>query len=242
MQEYPNRTCRTPQSPQQHLYSLYVENVLTELKYLAMLEWSWLFLEQFGRTGDPGQQENVREDFERRMNRAQKMIKDQMIGADRTVWRCDPEHPKPGVTYDEVTRLLQGYIENEVDLSAEGTCRQDCAYYQSAKSEGCHGDEFCSKQPRCGGRLHSCQFVDSNLQVCQSEKDSPRRYEFIQGEGGRHLGRPNTCSRRTDKAESWARWLFFKCIYCLCLCDEEGPQSDRYFNLRPVTADVEQNR
>ncbi|KAH8248909.1 hypothetical protein KR032_004232 [Drosophila birchii] len=234
--------CRTPQSPQQYLYSLYVDIILTELKYLAMLEWSWLFLGEFGRTGFTNQQVTMRENFERRMNRTRNLIKDQMSGADPTAWRCDPEKPKAGINYDEVTRLLQGYIENEVHLSAEETCRHDCAYYQSAKSEPCHGDEFCSKQPRCNGRLHSCQFVESELQVCQSESRSSRRYEFIQGEGGRDLGQAKEgCKRPMEKAKSWHRW-FVMCNYCICLCDEEGHLSDRYFNLRPVTADIQRNR
>ncbi|KAH8372544.1 hypothetical protein KR200_006235, partial [Drosophila serrata] len=234
-------TCRTPQSPQQYLYTLYVDIALAELKSLAMLEWSWLLLGQFGRTGFTVEQETVREDFEQRMNRTRKRIEDQMSGADQTVWRCDPLKPKAGVNYDEVTRLLQGYIENEVHLSAEGTCRHDCACYQSARSEGCNGDEFCSQQPRCEGRLHNCQFVESDLQVCQSETNSHRRYEFIQGEDGGHMGRPEECSRKMDKAKSWLSW-FVECSYCLCLCDEEGPKSDRYFNLRPVTADIGRNR
>ncbi|XP_017025400.1 uncharacterized protein [Drosophila kikkawai] len=241
-QKYPNRTCRTPQSYQQHLYLLYVDIALTELKSLVMLEWSWLLLGQFGRTEFTVQQEMVREGFKRRMNRTRMLIKDQMSGADQTVWRCNPQRPKAGVTYDEVTRLLQGYIENEVDLSAEETCRHDCAYYQSTRNDkGCHGDEFCSKQPRCRGGLYNCQFVESDLKVCQSAENSHRRYEFIEGGGGRHLGRAKACSRGMDRAKSWVSW-FVKCNYCFCLCDEEGPQSDRYFNLRPATADIGRNR
>ncbi|XP_041631719.1 uncharacterized protein [Drosophila kikkawai] len=188
-QKYPNRTCRTPQSPQQHLYLVYVDIAFTELKSLAMLELSWLLLRQFGRTGFTVGQKIVREGFERRMNRTRKLIKDQMSGADQTVWRCDPQRPKAGVTYDEVTR----------------------------------------------------RFVESDLKVCLSAENSHRRYEFIQGEGGRHLGRAKGCSRGMDTAKSWVSW-FVKCDYCFCLCDEEGLQSDRYFNLRPVTADMGRNR
>ncbi|KAH8334474.1 hypothetical protein KR059_010571, partial [Drosophila kikkawai] len=238
--EYPNRTCRTPQSPQQHLYSLYVDIALTELKSLAMLEWSWLFLGQFERTGFTVQQEIVREGFERRMNRTRKLIKDQMSVPDQSVWRCDPEEPKAGVTYDEVTRLLQGHIENEVDLSPDRTCRRDCAHYQLARSYSCQDGELCTKQPSCRGRLHNCQFLESNLEVCHSERGSNRRYDFIQGESGRHLGPAKGCSRKMNRAESWRSW-FFKCHYCFCLCDE-GFHSDRFFNLRPVSADIARNR
>ena len=29
------------------------------------------------------------------------------------------------------------------------------------------------------------------------------------------------------KVDSWWRWLFFHCSYCLCKCDAPGPTSDR---------------
>ena len=30
------------------------------------------------------------------------------------------------------------------------------------------------------------------------------------------------------KVDSWWRWLFFHCSYCLCKCDAPGPTSDRF--------------
>ncbi|XP_062123254.1 uncharacterized protein LOC133836679 [Drosophila sulfurigaster albostrigata] len=47
--------------------------------------------------------------------------------------------------------------------------------------------------------------------------------------------------RDVNNVESWRR-LFYKCSYCFCLCDEPGPRSDRYFNLRPVVSDVWDNK
>ena len=42
--------------------------------------------------------------------------------------------------------------------------------------------------------------------------------------------------------DSWWRWAFWHCSYCLCKCDDgEGPDSDRYWSLKPVVADVDQN-
>ena len=29
------------------------------------------------------------------------------------------------------------------------------------------------------------------------------------------------------KVDSWWRWLLWHCSYCLCKCDEQGPDSDR---------------
>jgi hypothetical protein len=72
----------------------------------------------------------------------------------------------PGETYAEVTRLLQGYIENEVDMNSEGTCRDNCAYYSVAKNHNCFKDQFCERQKRCKGRIFDCQYVDSDMWVC----------------------------------------------------------------------------
>ncbi|KAH8282609.1 hypothetical protein KR054_008660, partial [Drosophila jambulina] len=92
------------------------------------------------------------------------MFQDVISRADRTVWRCDPPHHEQGVTYEEVTRLLQGYIENEVDLNRDETCRYDCAHYDYASNYGCYDNEFCSKQPPCSGRVLDCQYVESTMQ------------------------------------------------------------------------------
>lgn len=73
-----------------------------------------------------------------------------------------------GETYAEVTRLLQGYIENEVDMNSEGTCRNDCGYYTLAESHDCFKDQFCAKQLKCKGRIIDCQYIDSDMWVCQS--------------------------------------------------------------------------
>lgn len=70
---------------------------------------------------------------------------------------------------------------------------------------------------------------------------SGRRYEYIEYENGRILGRKQGCARGTTKVDSWWRWLFWHCSYCFCFCDEEGPNSDRYINMRAAIADVENN-
>jgi len=108
----------------------------------------------------------MRSDYEKRTDRALKLLKQIMRRADRIVWRCDPSKHVKGTTYDEVTRLLQGYIENEVDLNNDETCRHTCSYYQSTRSQGCFKSKFCSRQPRCNGRLYHCTFVDSDMWVC----------------------------------------------------------------------------
>ncbi|XP_016923096.2 uncharacterized protein orion isoform X1 [Drosophila suzukii] len=237
-----NQICNTMQSAQQFIYSLYADIALTELKAYTMMEFSWMMLRVYGKGNYTQEAELMRSDYEKRTERTLKVLKDVMLRADRIVYRCDPAKHVPGVTYDEVTRLLQGYIENEVDLNNEETCRETCGFYQSTRSEGCFKDLYCSRQPKCTGRLYNCQFVDSDMWVCPSPQNSTRRYEFIEYENGRVLGQRGRCTRGTTKVDSWWRYLLWHCSYCFCLCDEQGLKSDRFFNLRDTIADVKRNR
>ncbi|EDW06299.2 uncharacterized protein LOC6585004 isoform X1 [Drosophila mojavensis] len=233
--------CHTKQSAQQFVYSLYTDIALTELKGYTMMEFSWMMLRVYGRGNFSQEAELMRRDYEKRTERTLKLLKEVMRRSDRIVWRCDPEHFVLNKTYDEVTRLLQGYIENEVDLNADETCRETCSFYQSTRSEGCFKEYFCARQPKCTGRLYNCQFVDSDMWVCPAARNSTRRYEYIEYENGRVLGRRQRCVRGTTKVDSWWRYLFWHCSYCFCLCDEQGLKSDRFFNLRESVADVKKN-
>ncbi|XP_034116996.1 uncharacterized protein LOC117576392 [Drosophila albomicans] len=234
--------CSTRLSPQQFLYSLYAEIALIELKGYTLMEFSTMIL----RVSDLGNFINETELFrlnhKKRTEHALNVLRHEMQQADRSFWRCDPPEHVAKVTYDEVTRLLQGYIENEDGLNADRTCKRTCDAYQDTRVSGCISDSFCSSQPQCSGRVHDCRFIDSKMWVCQSPQMSTRRYEYIQYENGQDLGHRKACGRGTNKVDSWWRWLFWHCSFCFCLCDEQSTKSDRYFNLRETVSDVEANK
>jgi hypothetical protein len=163
--------------------------------------------------------------------------RDAMMSANRVVWRCDPKVHEENTTFLQLTELLQGHIQNEVDLNPYSTCRENCGYYAYAKVHGCYHNQYCSKQRRCNGRLFNCQYIDSDALVCPSNNPN-RRYDWIEYENGRMLGKRDACTKGFSKVDSWWRWLFWHCSYCFCVCDEIGPKSDRYFSLRSVIADV----
>ncbi|XP_063233329.1 uncharacterized protein LOC134537042 isoform X1 [Bacillus rossius redtenbacheri] len=240
-QESASNVCNMPQSAQQLLYNLYTSVALTELKGYAMMQFSWMLLKLYDKGNFTLEAQMMRDRYEVRTEQKVAAVKAAMRAAGRELRRCDPKHHVEGETYVQLTQLLQGHVQNEVDMSTESTCRENCAYYSYAKSHGCYQNQFCSQQPRCNGRLIDCRFIDSDMWVCQADKASDRRYSWIEYENGRVLGQKGTCSRGTTKVDSWWRWLFWHCSYCFCLCDEQGPKSDRYFNLRPVAADVENN-
>ncbi|XP_061388415.1 uncharacterized protein LOC133323509 [Musca vetustissima] len=235
--------CLNQQSTQQFLYSLYTDIALTELKGYTMMEFSWMILRVYGKGNFTQEAELMRSDFEKRTQKTVRLLREVMNRADRIVWRCDPEKYVQGKTYDEVTRLLQGYIENEVDMNYNRECWQTCEDYSSAKNEGCFKDKFCARQERCTGNIHSCRRFDSDMMICPSPRDSHKRYEFIEYENGVTLGKVGQCSRGKTPVDSWWRYLFWHCTYCFCLCDDQySSKTDRYFNLRETLANVEENK
>uniref|UniRef100_A0A336KP84 CSON013308 protein n=1 Tax=Culicoides sonorensis TaxID=179676 RepID=A0A336KP84_CULSO len=242
--EAKNSICSTKQSPQQMMYQLYNVLSLTELKGYAMMQFSWMLLKTYGKGNFSKEAEIMKNQFNERTNKTQELLKRVMERADRSVWRCDPNHHVAGETYEEITRLLQGYIENEVDLNADGTCMENCAAYQYTESHGCFKGEkkFCSRQEKCNGKLLHCRYVDSDMWICPARSTSSRRYEYIEYENGKIFGKQQACVRGTTKVDSWWRYLFWHCSYCMCLCDQQGKKSDRYFNLRESVSDVANNK
>lgn len=69
-------------------------------------------------------------------------------------------------TYTKLTQLFQGYLVNEVDLNPQGTCRENCGYYEYTKVHGCFKNQFCSQQRKCKGRVLKCDYIDSDMWVC----------------------------------------------------------------------------
>ncbi|XP_045536679.1 uncharacterized protein LOC123721596 isoform X1 [Papilio machaon] len=235
--------CDLQLSPHQLIYDMYNTISLTEIKGYAMMQFSWMLLRIYGKGNFTQEASLTRQRYGERSARTATAAKAALAMARRDVYRCDPPVHKEGETYAEVTRLLQGYIENEVDLNTEGTCRDNCAYYTLAERHGCFKDQFCSKQQTCNGRIINCQYIDSDMNVCQaSGGNNKRRYEWIEYENGRRFGQPYSCSRLPDKVDSWWRWLFWHCSYCMCLCDEADSKSDRYFSLWDSTSDVKNNK
>lgn len=166
-------------------------------------------------------------------------VKRAMSQASRALWKCDPQAHVENETFVQLTELLQGHIQNEVDLNNENTCRENCAYYTYAKVHGCYQGLYCNKQKQCNGRLFNCRYFDSDSWICRSNSPN-RRYDWIEYENGRILGTKGTCS--TTKVDSWWRWIFWHCSYCFCICDDKSSTSHRYLNLRPVTADIDDNK
>ncbi|XP_018301871.1 uncharacterized protein orion isoform X1 [Mycetomoellerius zeteki] len=243
MQEASNQMCNEMQSPQQLLYNLYNTVALTEIKGYTMIQFSYMLLRLYNE-GDNFSEEiqTLKHQYAIRTSETLRAVKIAMAYAPRSLWRCDPRVHKLGETYTELKQLFQGYIVNEVDLNTESTCKENCAYYGYTKVYGCYQNQFCSKQRQCNGKILHCEYIDSDMWICPADRNSTRRYEYIEYENGLHYGNSKTCPGGTTKVDSWWRWLFWHCSYCFCYCDDQNSSSDRYFSLRSVMSDISNNK
>ncbi|XP_026327754.1 uncharacterized protein LOC113236030 isoform X3 [Hyposmocoma kahamanoa] len=234
--------CEFQLSQHQLIYDMYNTISLTEIKGYAMMQFSWMLLRIYGKGNFTQEASLTRQRYTERTAQTATAARSALFMAKRDLYRCDPAIHQEGETYAQITRLLQGYIENEVDMNTEATCRDNCAYYTLAESHDCFKDQYCSKQKRCMGRIIDCNYIDSDMWVCPASMSSHRRYEWIEYENGRTLGQVGHCRRGTTKVDSWWRWLFWHCSYCMCLCDDASFDSDRYFSLWDSTSDVRNNK
>lgn len=237
-----SNTCHLYQSPQQLMEGLHIILALTEARGFAMLEFAWMLLRVYNEGNFTIEQEVAKQlylQYSADILHEAKTVLEQLP---RDFYRCDPRHHREGETYIQLTELLQGYIENEVDMNSDGSCSQKCGYYQHAQSEGCYlpSSQYCGKHRRCGGMIHDCRFYDADATVCIS-KNPYRRYDFIAYENRKHLGSRQRCEGTEMKVDSWWRFLYH-CSYCLCLCDDgNSPSSDRYISLVPAISDIQNN-
>lgn len=77
----------------------------------------------------------------------------------------------------------------------------------------------------------------------QTDEIENRRYNFIKFKNGSMNGHDVMCFR-AEKTELsvWSTWLINECSNCFCYCDEPGEKSDRYFSLREIVSDINENK
>ncbi|XP_063536054.1 uncharacterized protein LOC134745886 isoform X2 [Cydia strobilella] len=242
LQEQSQDLCELQMSPHQLIYDMYNTIALTEIKGYAMMQFSWILLKIYGKGNYTEEASLTRQRYAERTEKTAAAAKAALAMSKRGVYRCDPAQHKEGETFAQVTRLLQGYIENEVDMNTDGTCRDNCAYYSLAERKGCFKELYCAKQRPCNGRILNCQYIDSDMWVCPAGRNSNRRYEWIEYENGRTLGRAGQCTLGTTKVDSWWRWNLQHCSYCMCLCEDPAPEAERVFSLREAVTDLQKNK
>lgn len=184
--------------------------------------------------------------------------KEYMRQASKLIWMCDRNATNENINLQQVTNFLRGYIDNEINLNAEGSCSGTCSDYKFARNYGCSNGTFCYEQqkvgeadPICRGTIIDCNFIDDKMEICPSVSGRNRRYEYINygcttndrmwkkkcNEKGRYFGPSGNCETKPTTMETFRNTWLTKCTYCFCYCDEHDVDSDRYFSLQPVVSD-----
>lgn len=136
----------------------------------------------------------LRKSFEQKIIEASEVSSKIFDLSSRSLFNCDPEIFVEGENFLQITKLLQGHIENEADLNRERSCLYTCSNYQYVKSDfGCTEDSVCNRQTKCQGKLVSCQSFNDDMWICPAQKDSLRRYEYITYDDGNVLGEAKSC-------------------------------------------------
>lgn len=75
-------------------------------------------------------------------------------------------------TYYQITRFIQGYVDNEVNIDPEASCSGTCADFTRTRSYDCQSGTLCGEQhidrvsTRCNGTVLNCDYVDGDLSAC----------------------------------------------------------------------------
>lgn len=168
-------------------------------------------------------------------------INDTLSRASTQLHRCNPQSYIENVTFHQFTNTFQAYIVNKADL--HWYCqRMSCKEYKDFTSvDGCYsGLNDCSGNNKCA-RVYNCGgYIDSPADVCVS-KSSNRRYDFIYGKYFKFGKKPSNplCKERASLEYSTGFWAL--CDYCLCMCDDDKSNADRYFYMKPYSGDKTKN-
>ncbi|XP_031620535.1 uncharacterized protein LOC116339055 [Contarinia nasturtii] len=237
---------RSVQSEYQMLFEYYKDIQAAALRTYITSQLSYMIL-HLHESGEFHNQSLVYQEHFRELNaQVRNVFNSKLQQANRDVWACDPlDYNAPGASY-EITNFLQGYIDAEVNLNAEGSCALTCGDYQNTKHFACNSDTLCAGlKPEnravigCKGKVRGCHSLDDSISVCPAEGNNDGRYKYVTSSTGLRLGNVTSCTNEL-KAYSWVRW-FVKCSNCFCFCDDSS-NSDRYFSLREVVSDIEKNQ
>lgn len=72
-----------------------------------------------------------------------------------------------GETYEQITNLLQGYIQNEKGLDTHESCSDECSAHSFTRDPKCE-EQLCRTQRKCSGNIVGCQNVHSELTICNA--------------------------------------------------------------------------
>jgi hypothetical protein len=136
----------------------------------------------------------LRRDYEKKIVESLSVSLSVFQNADRSFTMCDPDDFVEGENYLQITRLLQGYIDNEINLNSQGSCTNQCSDYSFTKSQDiCTAGAICNKQEKCRGNITSCRSMDDDMWICDVGRRDIRRYGYLTYDNGDIMGKSYPC-------------------------------------------------
>lgn len=179
--------------------------------------------------------------FKTRMSSYDEFLYLELPNTSRYYLRCNPFSHIEDETFVRLTRVYEGYIDNERNLNDDDSCYNDCDYTKT-KSFNCK-DNTCF-EPQCNGEIFNCLPTKlDTATTCASHglQLKKRRYEFVSTNSKTNIDTKN-CSVVPYETRESLRFLFL-CSYCFCFCDDkESEYSDRFFDLRGSMTNLDENR
>lgn len=88
----------------------------------------------------------------------------------RIVWTCD--NFTSNDSYTQLTNFIQGYVDNEINLSPDGSCVQYCSDFKKTKNYGCKSNTLCGanyldhNKTLCEGTVRDCDYFGPTFSYC----------------------------------------------------------------------------
>ena len=138
--------CNLRQSPAQYLMNLYNLIALTEIKGYMMVQFSYIVFKMYGHDSLVLEADVSERKFATNTAYKISFARELLAKASQDFWHCDDKKMIEGSSYVRMINLLQGHIENEVDMNSRGSCRDNCGTFKVAQTDGrCYKDMFCAK-------------------------------------------------------------------------------------------------
>lgn len=93
-----------------------------------------------------------------------------MWNLSRIVWSCDDF--RTNESYTQLTNLVQGIVDNEINLNPDGTCTKYCTDFKQTKNYDCKPNTLCAdtnldrNKTRCEGSIRDCDYFGPTFSYC----------------------------------------------------------------------------
>ncbi|XP_063904382.1 uncharacterized protein LOC135123545 isoform X2 [Zophobas morio] len=242
--------CEENQSVVQILHNFMNDILVTNVESYIVTQTAYMMQKLYNNGSYQKESEDTNQAFWTRNKKIVSIMKTYMVNASLELWRCDPKKHEKDVTYFEITNFLHGIILNQINLEPKAKCTNTCDAFTYTTKYQCHNDKWCkeeiSKEQTTCAKIINCQYIDSSMEVCRSGNmsETNRRYDYVKFGNGIHYGERKSCSKpRSTHLETYRYWLFFKCTYCYCVCEERPSVfSEIYINMRKVISNITDNK